>query len=144
MVRSWGWVVLFFGLLMARGGEASLFCVVDFAGKRCLYNDLLRCREAAGQQGGCVLNEVEMVKPSGGAPFCLLESWQTDCVYMDIKSCEQRAMTTRTMCVANPNHVNRGEQPLQSPGSDLPIASDVKPEGFSGQERKEYLAVPVK
>ncbi|MBF0614478.1 MAG: hypothetical protein G8237_05915 [Magnetococcales bacterium] len=83
--------------------NAGLFCVVDFAGKRCDYPDIESCRRAAGRQGGCVLNEGALLKPVGGAPFCLVESWRTECIYMDRPSCELRAAHTRTVCVEHPN-----------------------------------------
>lgn len=95
-------------LLLAGVAEASLFCVVDFAGKRCQYADLDTCRRAAGKQGGCVLNEAEIAKPFGNAPFCLVESWRTECVYYDMASCEKRASTTRTVCMPNAGLANAG------------------------------------
>lgn len=101
MIRFW--MVFLVVLSWAGLSEAGLFCVVDFAGKRCMFNDLESCRQAAGKQGGCVLNESEIAKPFGASPYCLVESWRTECVYPDMASCEKRATTTRTVCMANPN-----------------------------------------
>ncbi|MBF0213449.1 MAG: hypothetical protein HQM00_07790 [Magnetococcales bacterium] len=78
---------------------ADLFCVTDFAGRRCSYHDVDACRRAAGSQGGCDLNRAELVKPIGAAPVCLVEQGRIECVYMDRASCEKRAAITRTLCV---------------------------------------------
>ncbi len=114
---GWGCLVLMVGLLMAGESQASLFCVVDFSGKRCQFGDLDSCRRAAGKQGGCVLNEAEIAKPFGGSPFCLVESWRTECVYMSMAACEKRAQTTRTVCMANPNGGGMGHSPF---GNQVP------------------------
>lgn len=114
------------GLLCWSGlAAASLFCVVDFAGKRCNYPDLDACRQAAGRQGGCVLNEGALVKPVGGAPVCLVESWRTECIYSDRVSCEQRAMATRTVCVDNPNLPGS-----EAGGRDSPVGQTGVGEGY--------------
>ncbi|MBF0272739.1 MAG: hypothetical protein HQL98_11835 [Magnetococcales bacterium] len=106
-----GWVGVLGCLLWVGEGWAGLFCVTDFAGRRCSYPDVESCRRAAGRQGGCELNVAEMVKPIGGAPFCLVESWRTHCIYPDRVSCEQQAAVTRTVCVAHPNQGSVEESP---------------------------------
>ncbi|MBF0153180.1 MAG: hypothetical protein HQL64_05520 [Magnetococcales bacterium] len=116
--------------LMAGSSEASLFCVMDFAGKRCQFSDLDTCRRAAGKQGGCVLNETEIARPFGDAPFCLVESWRTECVFIDMASCEKRS-STRSVCIANPNGSGMGNSPFggQMP-QGMPAMPGSRPPGF--------------
>ncbi|MBF0295641.1 MAG: hypothetical protein HQL96_10680 [Magnetococcales bacterium] len=104
MSRRWlGGIGVGVALFVAGESEAGLFCSVDnMLGKRCQYTDLDSCRRAVGKQGGCVLNEAEIAKPFGNAPYCLVESWRTECVYNDMASCERQAATTKTVCMANP------------------------------------------
>ncbi|MBF0340742.1 MAG: hypothetical protein HQL95_07225 [Magnetococcales bacterium] len=116
-VRSW---VLILAFLLLPDAQAALFCVTDFGGRRCTYPDLDACRRAAGQQGGCDLNTEELVKPTGAAPFCLVESWRTECNYMDRLSCEKRAAMIRTVCIVNPNAPGVEANPLAPPQGYMP------------------------
>ncbi|MBF0164133.1 MAG: hypothetical protein HQM01_06415 [Magnetococcales bacterium] len=92
-------------LLWSGPAWAGLFCVTDFSGRNCGYGDVTSCLQAAGRQGGCALNQAELMNPVGGAPYCLVESWRTECNYADVASCRQRAMVVRSVCIANPNAV---------------------------------------
>ncbi|MEO5347574.1 MAG: hypothetical protein H7834_14545 [Magnetococcus sp. YQC-9] len=83
---------------------AGLFCASDFSGQHCDYGDVEACRQAAGQQGGCELNQAEIIKPVGGASYCLVESWRTECIYANISSCGKRAAVVRSVCIVNPNN----------------------------------------
>lgn len=97
--------LLLLTLLWSGPAWAGLFCANDFSGRHCGYGDVTSCLQAAGRQGGCELNQAEMIKPVGGAPYCLVESWRTECIYADVASCRRRAETVRTVCIANPNAV---------------------------------------
>lgn len=90
-------------LLVAVSGEAALYCVVDFGGKRCQFTNLESCQKAAGEQGSCFLNREEMLAPTGGAPFCLVESWHTECVYRILANCNLVAKSRQATCITNPN-----------------------------------------
>lgn len=107
-------------LLIAVDSEAALYCVVDFSGKRCQYTNLEVCQKAAGKQGSCFLNREEMLTPTGGAPYCLVESWRTECVYRDFVSCKQIAKPRRATCIANPNltiaPVVNADNPIENEG----------------------------
>ncbi|MBF0192573.1 MAG: hypothetical protein HQL99_15765 [Magnetococcales bacterium] len=109
-LRVSGWIGLLWGCLWVGEGWAGLFCVTDFSGQRCSYADVESCRRAAGRQGGCALNVAALVKPTGGAPFCLVESWRTHCIYPDRIACEQRAAVLRTVCVIHPNQEGMANQ----------------------------------
>ncbi|GAB0056548.1 hypothetical protein SIID45300_00856 [Candidatus Magnetaquicoccaceae bacterium FCR-1] len=84
---------------------AGLFCATDFSGRHCGYGDVASCLQAAGKQGGCELNQAEMIQPVGGAPYCLVESWRTECIHADVAACRRRAEVVRSVCIANPNAV---------------------------------------
>lgn len=90
-------------LFVAASGEAALYCVTDFGGERCHFTTLESCQRAAGAQGGCFLNREEVLAPTGGAPFCLVESWHTKCVYRDLASCTVVAKPRKASCITNPN-----------------------------------------
>ncbi|MBF0455996.1 MAG: hypothetical protein HQL72_14415 [Magnetococcales bacterium] len=90
-------------LLFSSEVSASLYCVVDFSGRRCNYTDMTTCQQAAGDQGECVLNRQEMIAPVGGAVYCLVEKWKTECVYRDLASCQRQALPRKASCLANPN-----------------------------------------
>ncbi|MBF0135174.1 MAG: hypothetical protein H7833_02375 [Magnetococcus sp. DMHC-1] len=95
-------------LSLPQAGLAGPFCVVDFAGKRCWFQDVESCRQAAGPQGSCVVNSAEIVAPLGGARYCVVESWQTQCIYKDEGSCRQAAERRRGECITNPNDMPHG------------------------------------
>ena len=100
-------ILTIFALLFAiNEASASLYCVVDLSGRRCNYPDLVSCKQAAGEQGECVLNRQGMIAPVGGAPFCLVENWKTECVYRDRPSCQRQAAPRKAACIANPNLSN--------------------------------------
>lgn len=84
-------------------GEAALYCVADFSGERCLFSDRASCQKAAGEQGSCFLNRKQLRAPTGGSPFCLVESWHTECIYRDMPSCALIAAPRQASCIANPN-----------------------------------------
>ncbi|MBF0124270.1 MAG: hypothetical protein HQL60_02900 [Magnetococcales bacterium] len=85
---------------LSSGAAAAPFCVVDFAGERCWYADYDSCMRAAGNQGSCSVNRNEMVAPSGGAAYCLVESWKTDCIYRTLAQCDAEARRRRATCIA--------------------------------------------
>lgn len=95
---------LVFALLAPTMGWAELYCAINFAGKRCWYTDMISCRQAAGPQGDCILNVEKMQAPVGGAPWCMVESWQTRCIYSDKAKCLSVATPRRATCIANPNY----------------------------------------
>ncbi|MBF0414279.1 MAG: hypothetical protein HQL78_10275 [Magnetococcales bacterium] len=94
------------GLLWSGEAGAALYCAVDWNGRRCQFVDLASCQQAVGAQGSCVLNREELMAPKGGAPFCLAEPRQTECLYNDQEACEKVAAPRKATCIANPN-VNR-------------------------------------
>ncbi|MBF0308849.1 MAG: DUF3551 domain-containing protein [Magnetococcales bacterium] len=97
------------GILVLLSGPvgAGPFCVTDFAGKRCWFQNLESCLQAAGNHGTCEVNREAMRAPQGDNPFCMVESWQTDCTYATLESCRLKAQPRRAACIANPNHVAR-------------------------------------
>ncbi len=97
--------ILLFTALIFWSGEASasLYCVIDFNGKRCHYPDVESCRKAAGPRGQCVLNRGKMIAPTGGAPYCLVEKWKTECIYHSRAGCDRQAVPRQASCIANPN-----------------------------------------
>ncbi|MBF0158385.1 MAG: hypothetical protein HQL58_02570 [Magnetococcales bacterium] len=94
-------LLLLCGIIGTEGNTAP-FCVVDFAGERCWYADYDSCVRAAGSQGSCTVNRNEMIAPSGGADYCLVESWKTDCVYRTAAQCDREAQRRHATCIANP------------------------------------------
>ncbi len=79
------------------------FCTVFSYGQQCYYYDWNSCRQAAGSQGACVINQEEAKAPSGGAPFCVVSSYGTQCIYYDAQSCRQSAASQQAVCAINPN-----------------------------------------
>lgn len=112
---------------------ASLYCAVDFNGRRCQFVDLASCQMAIGPQGSCVLDRDSLVAPQGGAPFCLVEQWKTECIYQDLAACERMASPRKATCIGNPNS-NRGV-PTVSGGDGMEV-----PGGDS--RNKRYLPSP--
>ncbi|MBF0357971.1 MAG: DUF3551 domain-containing protein [Magnetococcales bacterium] len=104
-------------LLCSNEALAALYCVVDFSGRRCIYPDLISCKRAAGGSGSCELNREQLVAPSGGAPFCLVERWQTECNYQTLASCEQQAKPRKATCINNPNLSPSSYTPAQNPNN---------------------------
>lgn len=91
-------------LLCAAGPTfAAPYCAVFSYGKQCQYYDWNSCRQAAGSQGACVINQDEAKAPSGGAPFCIVTSYGTQCMYYDAQSCRQAAASQNAVCAVNPN-----------------------------------------
>ena len=115
-------------LLWAGNGSTALYCVVDFGGERCRYHNLETCRQAAGEKGSCVLNRSEIIAPTGGAPFCLVENWRTACIYKSRDGCEKQAAPRHATCLENPNLGARhtpdpatgNEQPAPTPSNANP------------------------
>ena len=101
--RLLSFILVVLAFFVVTSGNAALYCVVDFGGKRCQFTDLASCQKAAGTQGNCFLNQEGMQAPVGGSPFCLVESWHTDCVYRDMNSCALVAAPRQATCIANPN-----------------------------------------
>jgi hypothetical protein len=91
--------------LMPRASAAP-FCVVDFAGERCWYKDYDSCVRAAGEQGECVVKPDTMVAPVGGAAYCLVESWQTQCNYATLAACERESQRRHATCIPHPGRDN--------------------------------------
>lgn len=82
---------------------AAPFCAVFSYGTQCFYYDMNSCRQAAGSQGACIINQEEVKPPSGGAPFCVVASYGSQCFYFDAQSCRQAASFSGGACVVNPN-----------------------------------------
>ena len=99
---------IFAAILFAAAGstisEAAPFCAVFSFGRQCYYYDMNTCRQAAGTQGACVVNQEEMQAPSAsGAPFCVVQSFGTQCFYYDAQSCRDAAASSGGACVINSN-----------------------------------------
>jgi hypothetical protein len=91
--------------LTALSAQAAPFCAVFGYGRQCFYFDMNSCRQAAGSQGACVVNEEEVQAPSSsGAPFCVVQSFGTQCFYFDADSCRRAAANSGGACVVNSNH----------------------------------------
>ncbi len=104
-------VVIGVCLLWWESAWASLYCAVEFSGRRCQFVDLESCRKAVeGTQGSCVLNKESLMAPRGGGPFCLTEQWKTECIYQDRAACEKVAAPQKAICITNPN-MDRGVVP---------------------------------
>ncbi|MBF8273499.1 MAG: hypothetical protein HW380_2604 [Magnetococcales bacterium] len=116
---------------------ASLYCAVDFNGRRCQFVDLESCQKAVGGQGSCVLNRDGLVAPQGGAPFCLTEQWQTECIYRDREACEKVAAPRKATCIANPN-LNRSREGAPVSGG-TPTGT---PQGEDASKNRNYLPSP--
>lgn len=97
------WLAALLVLFWAGESVAGLYCVVDLSGRRCDFMDLDSCKKSAGKAGSCVLNRDGMMAPQGGAPYCLVESWRTECVYQDLAGCEQQTFSRKASCIPNPN-----------------------------------------
>lgn len=80
---------------------AAPFCAVFSYGKQCYYYDINSCRQAAGTQGACVVNEEESKQPTGNTPFCVVTSYATNCWYYNAESCRQAAESSGGVCVVN-------------------------------------------
>ncbi|HEU0189511.1 MAG TPA: hypothetical protein VFQ97_05885 [Gallionella sp.] len=80
---------------------AAPFCAVFSYGKQCYYYDINSCRQAAGTQGACVVNEEEAKQPTGNTPFCVVTSYATNCWYYNAESCRQAAESSGGVCVVN-------------------------------------------
>ncbi|MBF0444788.1 MAG: hypothetical protein HQL68_04310 [Magnetococcales bacterium] len=102
--------ILFAILIWSNEAAAALYCVVDFNGKRCNYQDLASCKKAAGSRGDCVLNRETMIAPKGGSPYCMVENWRTQCNYHTLASCEKQAIPRKATCISNPNLATGGFQ----------------------------------
>ena len=108
-------------------GDAALYCVMDFGGKRCQFTDLASCQKAAGTQGNCFLNQEGMQVPTGGSPFCLVESWHTDCIYRDLDSCTLVASPRHATCIANPNLTAHSPVDAEISAEPVPKNTDYLP-----------------
>jgi hypothetical protein len=95
--------------LTASGAIAGPYCAVFAWGTVCDYNDLKECLRAAGNDGGCKINQKEDKAPSGTAPFCLVTPQGTECIYDDAPACRMAAsintpaFANKVVCTANPN-----------------------------------------
>ncbi|MBF0426317.1 MAG: hypothetical protein HQL66_10930 [Magnetococcales bacterium] len=126
-------------LVLATPVLAGPFCVVDFAGRRCWFQDAESCRRAAGARGSCVVNIAEIVAPVGAARYCVVESWQTQCIYRDEGSCRQAAERRRGECIVNPN--DQPHHPMESGYPRDPEVGGRGADGFSSPVGGE--ATPV-
>jgi hypothetical protein len=140
-------VLVFFALLIwSNDASASLYCLIDFNGRRCNYQDMASCQQAAGSQGECVLNRGEMIAPVGGAPFCLVEKWKTECIFQNRSSCERQSQARHASCIANPNLTNQKfeggwSRPSQNQGNTQPKWGQQQPRDGK-QKRDRYLPSP--
>ncbi len=83
---------------------AAPFCVVKSTGTNCWYYNMNSCRQAAGTQGACIINQEEVEQPSASdAPFCVITSYATQCWHYNAESCRQAAASSGGACVVNPN-----------------------------------------
>nr|CRH07850.1 Conserved exported protein of unknown function [Candidatus Magnetococcus massalia] len=103
-----GWAVaLLLGSLFSTSplqASQGLYCLSSLSGKHCNYQSLTACMQAAGKHGQCYLNRYGMLKPQGGAPFCIAERWRIQCTYPNMQSCQVQARARRAQCVPNPNY----------------------------------------
>jgi outer membrane protein assembly factor BamE (lipoprotein component of BamABCDE complex) len=91
-------------LLISTQVFSAPFCVVNSYGTNCWYYDMNSCRQAAGNQGACIVNQQEVQQPaSSGTPFCVVTGYATNCWYYDAQSCRQAASSSGGACVVNPN-----------------------------------------
>lgn len=79
------------------------FCVVTNWGTNCYYYNMESCRQAAGTQGACIINQDEVQRPTSGAPFCVVSAYATNCWYYNAQSCRQAASSSGGACVVNPD-----------------------------------------
>ncbi len=88
---------------------ATSYCAVFPWGKQCNYVTYEDCLQAAGPQGGCEINPQEDKAPPGTAPFCLVTSAGSDCIYESAPACRMAAaiqntrIVTAAACRQNPN-----------------------------------------
>lgn len=80
---------------------AAPYCAVFSWGKQCYYYNYNSCRQAAGTQGACIINQEEIKQPSGSAPFCVVASYGTQCWYYDAQSCRTAAASANAVCAIN-------------------------------------------
>jgi hypothetical protein len=84
--------------------HAAPFCAVMSYGKSCRYYDYDACLDAAGSDGACVVNQEDVMAPSGlSFPFCVVNSYGTHCIYRDAGSCRRAAASDSGACIVNPN-----------------------------------------
>jgi hypothetical protein len=98
----WIATLLFGTIILATSARASSFCVVDFAGKRCWFNDYPSCLHAAGEKGACIVNTESFPQPQGQAPFCLVEGGGVQCNHFSQSECEKQASARQLLCIPNP------------------------------------------
>jgi hypothetical protein len=85
-----------------QGSGSMPFCTVDSYGRReCFYADLQSCQIAGGSSVGCVINPNQVQRTTGGAPFCVIGGFGTNCIYFDLESCRRDAATLQGACVTN-------------------------------------------
>jgi hypothetical protein len=117
-----------FALAMWAGSAlAGPFCVVTAGfGTQCSYLDYPSCQRAAAQQrGACVVQpdnnaanpglanitidpNAGLIQPSPpmrgfSQPFCMVSALGSQCVYMDVTSCQRAAAGANGACVVNQN-----------------------------------------
>ncbi|MBF0368497.1 MAG: hypothetical protein HQL52_03475 [Magnetococcales bacterium] len=100
---KWIFALLFF-LPFQAFANPGLYCLMDFGGKQCHWPDLASCQKMAGESGSCFLNQEEMIAPTGGSPWCVVESWRTECIYQVPDNCETQARIRKATCIKNPNY----------------------------------------
>jgi hypothetical protein len=103
LISCWMW------WLMMGVALATSYCAIFPWGKQCDYVTYDECVRAAGSQGGCEINPQEDEASPGTAPFCLVTSSGSQCIYDDAPACRMAAaiqnsrIVTNAECLENPN-----------------------------------------
>ncbi len=88
---------------------AGSYCAIYPWGKVCDFKTFEDCRRAAGSDGACDFNREPQKAPPGNAPYCLVTSSGSQCIYDDASTCRMAAaihnspVVTRAECRENPN-----------------------------------------
>lgn len=106
----------------------------DFSGQHCNFTDLEFFQLAVGKNGRCVLYREEMVAPVVKVPYCLVEQWQTQCIYTDMASYHHVAFSRRATCISKANLAPSG---TMVPGFESPSNQD------GDSNPKYYLPCPA-
>ncbi|MGB4100926.1 MAG: hypothetical protein WBK91_03345 [Alphaproteobacteria bacterium] len=87
--------------LIPMEAEAAPFCAITPTGKKCLFYDVILCRQAAGSSARCVINpdELSISEQDKGLRYCVASSLGIQCIYKDNATCQQVATRARGLCV---------------------------------------------
>ena len=102
-------VTSLFAALIPSVALAAPYCAVFAWGKQCDYATYEECARAAGSDGACEFNSQKDKAGPGSAPYCLVTTFETKCIFDDAPACRIAAsiqnsqIVKRAQCVANPN-----------------------------------------